>query len=123
VGRGNLSEFEILSNIDPDDEFLQGNRSAILLENICQRDNADVQSMASSEFSIISQNPKLLSAIKSLDLRSESSELDSVHSSHPSALQSLQFSSIHNDQRDIYIEDIVMQKIIFYVSLFSEDLK
>jgi hypothetical protein len=32
------------------------------------------------------------------------------------------FSAIDND-RDMYAEDIVMQKIIFYISLFSEDVK
>lgn len=37
-------------------------------------------------------------------------------------LNASRFSTIENE-RDAYAEDIVMQKIIFYVSLFSEDVK
>lgn len=39
-----------------------------------------------------------------------------------SMLNASRFSTIENE-RDAYAEDIVMQKIIFYVSLFSEDVK
>lgn len=36
-------------------------------------------------------------------------------------MSSCRFSTISND-RDEYAEDIVMQKVIFYISLFSDDV-
>lgn len=64
---------------------------------------------------------------RSLDLNSDVSLPNSLsmisdQNSLMSAINKQSISAIQFD-RDIYIEDIVMQKIIFYVSLFSEEVK
>jgi len=58
---------------------------------------------------------------RSLELASQISSM-SGKGSAMSMLNSSRFSTIENE-RDAYAEDIVMQKVIYYVSLFSEDVK
>eukprot|EP00347_Sterkiella_histriomuscorum_P003774 403362997 len=138
-------QFEILSSLDPDDEFLQSGRSVSLIDSIISKtsDSFSIISGQSSEFSIIG-NSKLHSIIQSVysvdqsvrstvsvDLQSQSDNtidlaqnmLDiSQSGSAVSLLNSSKFSTIQYE-RDSYAEDIIMQKIIFYVSLFSDEVK
>ena len=87
------NNFEHLSNFDPEDEFLNRNNSFSVIGSVLSNDKESISGY--SEFSIIS-----------------GSRADSI----------VKGNHVETD-RDIYIEDIAMQKIIYYVSLFSEDTK
>ena len=121
--------------MDPDDEFLQSSKSVSLIESIVSKTSDSfsvISGQSSSEFSIIGSS-KIHSIIMSvysyqsqamdqtLQLRSDVSSVSkpdsAIHLDNSS-----RFSTIEND-RDVYAEDIVMQKIIFYISLFSEDVR
>ena len=129
------ADLEVLSSLDPEDEFLQSRKSVSMIESIASQtsDAFSIISSKSSEFSVIS-NSKIHSIImsvyssqslpaeeRSLELASQISSV-SGKGSAMSMLNSSRFSTIENE-RDAYAEDIVMQKVIYYVSLFSEDVK
>jgi len=122
-----ISNFEVLSNIDPEDEFLNNHKSISVIDSIISRP----ASHSEQSFSII-KNSHLHSIIHSL-----ASVAPSQNNSLPSQLSLGKASSVSaaglllNDsrfstiqpQRDIYVEDIVMQKLIFYISLFSDEVQ
>ena len=85
--------YDHLSNFDPDDEFLKSEQSFSVIGSVVAKDD-DVLSEY-SDFSIVSN----------------------------SRLSELKNSNVIQTERDIYIEDIAMQKIIFYISFFSDDVK
>ena len=85
--------FEHLSNFDPDDEFLSSNQSFSVIGSLLSNEHQSISGY--SDFSIIS-----------------GSRADNIVNTNPIMTN-----------RDIYIEDIAMQKIIYYVSLFSEETK
>jgi hypothetical protein len=83
-------DLEHLSNIDPEDEWLQCETGSIV-DSIMTGEHSN----AISDYSVI----------------------DNIHSFAMSS------ASIVNTKRDIYAEDIVMQKIITYISYFSNEIK
>lgn len=86
-------DFEHLSNFDPEDEFLQSEQSYSVIGSVISRDE---------------------------DALSEYSDFSIVSSSRVSQIKG---GNIIQSDRDLYVEDIAMQKIIYYISLFSEDVK
>ncbi|CDW90518.1 lupus brain antigen [Stylonychia lemnae] len=141
------NQFEVLSCLDPDDEFLQSGRSVSLIESLVSKasDSFSVISSHSSAYSLIGKS-KIHSLVMSiyseqtsmaveqmrhskvqdradqtLDLISNISSISGQNSAI-SLMNQSRFSAIENE-RDTYAEDIVMQKIIYYVSLFSDDVK
>ena len=125
------ADLDVLSALDPEDEFLQDHRSVSLIESIASQASEEFSIISSrqSEFSIIGSS-KVHSIImsvfseapqeSSLELGSEFSA--TVGSSSALSLSASRFSTIE-PARDAYAEDVVMQKIIYYVSLFSEDVR
>jgi hypothetical protein len=99
-------DFEHLSNFDPEDEFLNSNRSLSVVGSVILKN----------------RNSRPLESGKDCDLDSIASysEFSVISGSRASAI--INMNTIQTD-RDIYIEDIAMQKIIYYVSLFSEEAK
>ena len=129
------AELDLLSNIDPNDEFLQSTKSFSLIEGVSLNESEySILSAQSSEYSVISGS-KIHSLLKSvISLKSEGLEeskvgvtisLDSLaldpdektNSVIRDYLHSSRFSEI-DTYRDTYAEDIVMQKVIYYISLF-----
>ena len=91
ISKGELNEnLEHLSNFDPDDEFLSSKKSFSVIGSVISNDQKSISGY--SEFSIVSG----------------------------SRVGSILDSNVIETNRDIYIEDVAMQKIIYYVSLFSE---
>ena len=88
-----MEDFEHLSNFDPEDEFLSNNKSYSIVGSVISNDEETLSNY--SEFSILSD-----------------SRISNFADTNP----------IETD-RDIYVEDIVMQKVIYYVSLFSDETK
>jgi len=89
-----LDDFEHLSQYDPDDEFLQSSRSFSVIESILSRKSVS----KTSEFSLVSKGPA-------------------------SVISMGQKTSVIESKRDLYAEDIVTQKIIYLVSLFSDEVQ
>jgi len=85
--------FEHLSNFDPDDEFVNSNRSYSVIGSVISNNKESLASY--SDFSIVGE----------------------------SRASSILNANTIQTNRDIYIEDIAMQKIIYYISLFSEETK
>lgn len=103
--------FEHLSQYDPDDQFLKSDRSLSVIDSILSmaggtRDNRS----ESSEFSIISAGN-----IKSVLSASIISKADNL------AMQQISF--IERREEDNYLLDVVAQKIIYYLSLWSDDMR
>jgi hypothetical protein len=125
-----MHDFEVLSQIDPDDEFLRSENSYSLIEKLSmsQQSSFEVLSAHSSEFSILSgtRMHSLLQSIRqtdqSMSLASDIQTLNDENSSLAGYLNASRFSAVVND-RDTYAEDIVMQKVIYYISLFKEDVR
>ncbi|CDW72543.1 lupus brain antigen [Stylonychia lemnae] len=95
----NTDDFEHLSQYDPEDEFLRSSKSVSIIESILSRKSIS----QTSDFSLI--NGKKVGSVISLG---------SMASKNTIAL-------IENN-RDIYAEDVITQKIIYYVSLFSDEV-
>ena len=94
ISKGELNEnLEHLSNFDPDDEFLSSNKSFSVIGSVISNDQKSISGY--SEFSIVSG----------------------------SRVGSILDSNVIETNRDIYIEDVAMQKIIYYVSLFSDETR
>lgn len=94
ISKAEINEnFEHLSNFDPEDEFLSGNRSFSVIGSVISNDEKSIADY--SEFSIVSG----------------------------SRIGSIVESNVIQTNRDIYIEDVAMQKIIYYISLFSEETR
>ena len=94
ISRGEIEDnFEHLSNFDPEDEFLRNSKSFSVIGSVISNDRESIGNY--SEFSILS-----------------GSRAGSI----------LNVNTIETD-RDIYIEDLAMQKIIYYISLFSDETK
>ena len=87
-------DFEHLSNFDPDDQSLQSERSFSIIDSVVSGASMGVESFTSAGFSIVSKD----------------------------TVQSVRRAPIH-PSRDVYAEDIVTQKIIYYISLFSDEVK
>ena len=88
-----LDDFEHLSQYDPDDEFLRSSRSASIIESILSKKSVS----QTSDFSIVS----------------------SAKSKQVMSCKSVAFVE---PNRDVYAEDVITQKIIYYISLFSDDV-
>jgi hypothetical protein len=86
-------DFDHLSNFDPEDEFLQSEQSYSIIGSVLTKDEEALSEY--SDFSIISN----------------------------SRLSQIKGGNMLESDRDIYIEDVAMQKIIYFISLFSEDVK
>jgi len=82
-----------LSNFDPEDEFLSCERSFSVVGSVLINDEETLSNY--SDFSILTS----------------------------SRANSFANGNKIETNRDIYVEDVVMQKVIYYVSLFSEDTK
>lgn len=91
----NTSDFEHLSQYDPDDEFLQSSSSLSLLQSILSHQQCD-----SSEYSIIDDDQDIISVNSSL----------------------MGYSSIKRIKATRKVADAVIKKIIFYISLFSDEV-
>ena len=85
--------YDHLSNFDPDDEFLNSEQSFSVIGSVVSKDEEILSEY--SDFSIVSN----------------------------SRLSNIKNSNVIQTERDIYIEDIAMQKIIYYISFFSDDVK
>lgn len=88
-----VNNFEHLSNFDPEDEFLSSNKSFSLIGSVVSKDQESLSEY--SDFSIVSG----------------------------SRVGSIMGANTIQTNRDIYIEDVAMQKIIYYISLFSEETR
>ena len=94
VSKGELlQDFDHLSNFDPEDDFLQSQNSYSIIESVICKDEDTLSKY--SDFSIASD----------------------------SRVSQIKDGNIIEPKRDIYEEDIVIQKIIYYISLFSDDIK
>ena len=94
ISKADLEDnFEHLSNFDPEDEFLSNDKSFTVVGSVVTNDEDSLSSY--SDFSILSG-----SRVSNI---LETNQIDT--------------------NRDIYVEDVVMQKIIYYVSLFSDETK
>lgn len=101
-----MDQFEHLSQYDPDDEFLKS-RSVSVLESVISGDYKAGKSSEMSDYSII-----------------EVSEPESSLHQNPILRDLIQENvNLIRTRRDIYAEDILMTKIIHYVSQFSYDVK
>ena len=85
--------YDHLSNFDPDDEFLKSEQSFSVIGSVVSKDEEILSEY--SDFSIVSN----------------------------ARLSNIKNSNVIQTERDIYIEDIAMQKIIYYISFFSDDVK
>lgn len=85
--------FDHLSNFDPDDEFLRSEESFSVIGSLVAKDVDSISEY--SDFSIVSD----------------------------SRVSQIRSSNVIQTERDIYIEDVAMQKIIYYISFFSDDVK
>ena len=104
--------FDHLSQYDPDDQLIKSDRSMSIIESFMSKGKGHGNSSAlseSSEFSIISS-----AKVKSL-----------VSSTMSLANKKMnQISFIEKDEDDDnYVQDIIAQKIIYYLSLWSEDMR
>ena len=99
-------DFEHLSQYDPDDEFLRSNKSVSIIDSILSKKSIS----QTSDFSIIS-NAKSKKLQSMISMGSSSKISNSVNT-----------IALVESNRDIYAEDVITQKIIYYVSLFSEDV-
>ena len=61
-------------------------------------------------------------ALSAAEMTSASDHSDSVNTSVANYLNSSRFSAV-TFARDTYAEDIVMQKVIYYISLFKDDVR
>ena len=106
------SSFDHLSQYDLDDEFLQSNRSLSIIGSIIAREGRASNSAMSesSDFSIISSNKEksLISSFLS-DIKGQ-------------AMQQINFIQAQEDD-DTYVQDVLAQKIIYYLSLWSEEMR
>ena len=94
ISKAELSQnFEHLSNFDPEDDFLKSDRSFSVIGSVLAKDEEVLSEY--SDFSIVSN----------------------------SRVSQIKGGSIIETDRDIYVEDMAMQKIIYYISLFSDDVK
>jgi hypothetical protein len=92
ISKGELDDnFEHLSNFDPEDEFLNSNKSFSVLGSVLFNDQKSIAEY--SDYSIVSG----------------------------SRISNIKNSNTIETNRDIYIEDKSMEKIIYYISLFSEE--
>ena len=123
--------FEVLSQIDPEDEFLKSENSYSLIEKLssAKESSFDVLSAHSSEFSILSGTKmhELLKSVRSdqnsVSLASEIQGLDAQsNASFAGLLNASKYSAVQY-ARDTYAEDIVIQKVIYYISLFKDDVR
>ena len=101
--------FDHLSQYDPDDQFLQSKRSLSIIESILSKHGTseafEVLS-ETSEFDIISsQSSQVMSMISSI---------------YPN--QHCPIATIET-QEDNYMQDVIAQKIIYYLSLWSDDMR
>jgi hypothetical protein len=92
-------DFEHLSQYDPDDEFLRSSRSISIIDSIMSKKSVG----KTSDFSIVSS--------------AQSKKIESVISS----IKANNVAFVESN-RDIYAEDVITQKIIYYISLFSDDV-
>ena len=103
--------FEHLSNFDPDDQFLKSNRSMSIIESIIAKgDDARSQISEQSSFSIIS-SPALMSVISSSVLNFGGDKINQ------------QIGVIETQAEDTYMEDVVAQKLIYFLSLWSSEMR
>ena len=93
-----LDDFEHLSQYDPEDEFLRSSRSVSIIESIMSRKSVS----QTSDFSLVSAGKRSVISVGSLRSKNTIAFVES--------------------NRDVYQEDVITQKIIYYVSLFSEDV-
>ena len=129
--------FEHLSEFDPEDQFLNSERSFSLISSIVSLGNAvdlknknkkgskrtknslkqsiDALSDTSSDFSIIST-----AQVQRAMIGSTESEIKSVQPSK--MFTSSKISFIEGDE-DQAAQNIIAQKIIYYMGLFSEDMQ
>ena len=120
-GEGTENDFEVLSHIDPEDEFLQSEKSFSLIEKLSMGqslndESFDVLSPHSSQFSIL-EGSKLHGLLKSLrsEQGDQSMSLNNIESGTDNErnatlsdlLNSSKFSVVVNE-RDSYAEDIVL---------------
>ena len=103
--------FDHLSQYDPDDEFLKSNRSLSIIESIIAKDGRIGSSAVSesSEFSIISSK-HVQSVISSI-----------MSEAQNDAMKQINFIEDRDD--DNYVQDVIAQKIIYYLSLWSDDMR
>jgi hypothetical protein len=94
-------DFEHLSQYDPDDEFLRSNKSMSIIDSILSGKKSFSKT---SEFSMPSAVSKKVESLASMGEKAKNS------------------IAFVESNRDIYAEDVITQKIIYYVSLFSEDV-
>ena len=105
-----MDSFDHLSQYDPDDEFLKSSRSLSIIESIVSKQGRGTSALSeSSEFSIISSN-NVQSMISSL-----------LTEAKGQAMQQINF--IEEQEDDTYVQDVVAQKIIYYLSLWSDDMR
>lgn len=102
-------DFEHLSHFDPDDMFLQSEHSFSIIDSIVSGvQSVGGKSVASSGFSIVGSN----------------AAGDSQSFLSGKTVKSLTRNVARIESRnDVYIEDVVTQKIIYYISLFSEEVR
>jgi len=82
-----------LSNFDPEDEFLQSDQSFSVIGSMISKDNDKLSEY--SDFSVVSS----------------------------SRISQIKKENVISSDRDVYLEDVAMQKIIYYISLFSDEVK
>ena len=95
-----MEDFEHLSQYDPDDEFLRSSKSVSIIDSILSKKSIS----HTSEFSIITSKKDSQSII-SMSSKKNKNAIAFVETN-----------------RDIYAEDVITQKIIYYVSLFSSEV-
>ena len=94
ISRNELNQnFEHLSNFDPEDEFLQSEKSFSVIGSMISKENDKLSEY--SDFSVVSS----------------------------SRISQIKKDNVIETNRDVYLEDVAMQKIIYYISLFSNEVK
>ena len=94
ISKGELNQhFEHLSNFDPEDEFLQSDQSFSVIGSMISKNNDKLSEY--SDFSVVSS----------------------------SRISQIKKENVISSDRDVYLEDVAMQKIIYYISLFSDEVK
>ena len=104
-----------MSQFDPEDEFLQSERSFSIIDSIVGGEGSKFGSSKSStsEFSIV--QPSVMS-------QGEKSLVESIYSGAQQSYSQIELIP-GGFYKDTYAEDIVTQKIVYYISLFSEEVK
>lgn len=102
-----MDDFEHLSQFDPDDQFLQSERSFSIIDSVVSgKQSMGVKSIASSSFSIVAGSDDAKSFLSGATVQSLNRNVAPIYSN-----------------KDVYAEDIVTQKIIYFISLFSDEVK